>query len=202
LALLLISSCAAPEPRPVPADPDAIVEAARGALRDHADVEVEGATIRAGWRELKQDREQGYLFENRYFVRVRFDVEIDGRAVRIRAVAERRAPGGPRSIRWQRIDPEPFEKELYDELRRRVSSEYPTELEAVQQIFSKDEPYLRREVEKRILYEGDEKVALVVANFVVAVTRDGKTVTAVALGPGDAEAAKKEALAFFDEVLK
>jgi hypothetical protein len=68
-----------------------------------APVEEDGDVLRTGWREeLSPDRAQGTILEGRYVRRTRLTVRLEGSRVAVSAVVEERAPGGSRSLRWQR----------------------------------------------------------------------------------------------------
>ena len=123
--ILLMAGCAsAPsvEPRVLSHPLPGVLASFRVALRDHAEVQEEGNTIVTSWgKPRKTLQEQGYLFENRYEIRVKYRVELEavagGTAVRILAGVERRPPGGPRSLRWERIASDgSAEKSLFDEV--------------------------------------------------------------------------------------
>ncbi|MBI2899438.1 MAG: hypothetical protein HYY17_04590 [Planctomycetes bacterium] len=130
MALLLLAGCSSAPPReartfaaPLPL----VLAAARDALHDQKDVEVDGARIETSWGpERDAGREQGFLFGNAYRVRVRYRIECEpaggGTLVRANATVERRAPGGVRSLRWERVPSDGrFERGLLDALDARLA---------------------------------------------------------------------------------
>jgi len=97
-------------------------EAARRALQEYRDATIEGARIETSWGpERDLTREQGPLLGNSYRARVRYRLlftEVPGGTiVGVLATVERRAPGGPRSIRWERVESDGrWEREFLDSL--------------------------------------------------------------------------------------
>jgi hypothetical protein len=63
-------------------------------------------------------REQGPVLGHEYRYRACHEVTVDGSRVSVTSRAERRAPGGPRSLRWERIDPAPFAAALLDDVEK------------------------------------------------------------------------------------
>ncbi len=126
---VVIGGCGAPAPAPsrtFAAPPPALLEAVWDALRDYADRRVEEDRVETSWGPEREDaREQGLLIGNAYKIRVRYSVRIDASSVvRVRATVERRAPGGPRSLRWERVESDGrAEQELLDAIARRVQPE-------------------------------------------------------------------------------
>lgn len=112
-ALLALGGCAtAPGvSRTFDAPPEAVSWAAHAVL---ADVPPD----------RDEPSEQGLFLGNVYRVRVRYRFEMEGSLVRVRADVERRAPGGPRSLRWERVPSEGrYEREFLDAVAERLKSE-------------------------------------------------------------------------------
>lgn len=114
---LLISSCAAApaSERGFAAPPDAVRAAVRRSLAGFEDVRQEEGRFTTGWGPaVLSDREQGSLLGHEYRYRASHEVSVDGSKVTVSSRAERRAPGGPRSRQWERIDAEPFREALLE----------------------------------------------------------------------------------------
>lgn len=123
--LLALAGCSAASPREgraSSAPPQVVLESAKSALQEHKDVEIEGLRITTSWGpERDLALEQGPLLGNPYKARVRYIVELEpcgtGTIVRVAATVERRAPGGARSLRWERVPSDGrFERELLGRL--------------------------------------------------------------------------------------
>lgn len=85
------------------------------ALAGYEDLRQEEGRTVTGWGPAAPDgREQGSLLGHEYRYRASHAVTLEGSRVSVTTRAERRAPGGPRSIRWERVDPAPFREALLD----------------------------------------------------------------------------------------
>jgi hypothetical protein len=89
-------------------------------LREYPDVRVESGRILTGWSRERPAQEQGLLLGNAYRCRVRHDVFLEGSVLRVRSAVVRRAPGGARSIRWERVDPEGAERALLESIDEKL----------------------------------------------------------------------------------
>ena len=121
--LPLISSCAAAPAsvRGFAAPPDAVRAAVRRSLADCGDVRQEEGRFVTGWAPAAlSDDEQGALLGHEYRYRVCHEVTVVESKVSVASRAERRAPGGPRSLRWERIDPAPFSRALLDAVEKNL----------------------------------------------------------------------------------
>ena len=119
--LLLTSSCvAAPTSvRGFAAPPDAVRAAVRRSLSDCPDVRQEGDRFVTGWGPAAPDGlEQGSRLGHEYHYRACHEVTVTESKVAVTSRVERRAPGGPRSLRWERVDPAPFSRALLDRVER------------------------------------------------------------------------------------
>lgn len=119
--LPLISSCAAApaSERGFAASPDAVRAAVRRSLADCAEVRQEGGRFVTAWSPAAPSGgEQGPLLGHEYRYRACHDVTVDGSRVSVSSRTERRAPGGPRSLRWERVDPGPFSEALLDAVEK------------------------------------------------------------------------------------
>lgn len=117
----LISSCAAApaSERGFAAPPDAVRSAVLRSLGGYEDVRQEEGRTVTGWGPAAPAaREQGPLLGHEYRYRASHVVAVDGSRVSVTTRAERRAPGGPRSIRWERVDPAPFADALLDAVEK------------------------------------------------------------------------------------
>jgi hypothetical protein len=100
-----------------PGDVRAAVLAAVGA---HDDVRQDGDVVRTGWGPEVESGAQGLFLGQGYRYRTRYVVALNGSAVSVSATVERRAPGGPRSIRWERVDGDPAAELLLEAIGRRL----------------------------------------------------------------------------------
>jgi hypothetical protein len=118
----LISSCAAaPVPeRSFAAPPEAVRSAVRASLAAHEDLLEKGDLVACGWGPERTSGEQGFFLGHEYVYRARFEVLLSGSAAAVRAAVERRAPGGPRSLRWERVDGAAAAEALLAEIGRRL----------------------------------------------------------------------------------
>ncbi len=119
---LLISSCAAvPSPeRSFQAPPGELRAAALAALAGQEDVREDGDVLHSGWGPERESGAQGFLLGQGYRYRSRFVVRLSGPAAAVEAEVERRAPGGPRSRNWERVDGSAAAEALLDEIGRRL----------------------------------------------------------------------------------
>lgn len=95
-------------------------EAVRAALCGYPDASEEGGRWETGWSAERISGEHGLLLGHGYRVRVRHAVRLEGSAVEVRSVVERRPPGGPRANRWERADPRPAEEAFLDAVAREL----------------------------------------------------------------------------------
>ena len=95
-------------------------EAVRAALREYPEVSEEGGGWETGWGPERISGEHGLFLGHGYRVRVRHAVRLEGSAVVVRSVVERRPPGGPRANRWERVDPRPAEEGFLDAVAREL----------------------------------------------------------------------------------
>ncbi len=118
----LISSCAtAPAAeRSFEAPPAELRAAVRAALSLHPELREEEARLVSGWGPERPAGEQGFFLGHGYVVRERFEVGLSGSSVAVRASVERRAPGGPRSRQWERVDGAPAAEALLADVARRL----------------------------------------------------------------------------------
>ncbi len=118
----LISSCAAApaRERSFAAPPETVRSAVRASLAAHEGLREEGDLISCGWGPEQTSGEQGFLLGHEYVYRSRFEARLSGSAVAVRAAVERRAPGGPRSRNWERVDGTPAADALLAEIGRRL----------------------------------------------------------------------------------
>ena len=60
--------------------------------------------VTTGWSPEYSDGQMGWILARGYRYRVRHEIALVGSTVGVRSTVERRAPGGPRSRRWERVD--------------------------------------------------------------------------------------------------
>jgi hypothetical protein len=120
LSLLTFSCAAAPTSvRGFAAPPDAVRKAVQRSLAGCEDVRQEEGRFVTGWAPAAPSGdEQGPVLGHEYVYRACHEVTVVESKVSVTSRAERRAPGGPRSIRWERIDPAPFSRALLDAVEK------------------------------------------------------------------------------------
>ena len=124
LLWLLTSSCSsAPSGvRTYDAPADRVREAVLDSLSGYGNVkEIEGM-IESGWGPEIRAGQMGWILSGGYRYRVRHRVTLEGGAVAVHSTVERRAPGGPRSLRWARVDGAGAAEDLLGEIARRLES--------------------------------------------------------------------------------
>jgi hypothetical protein len=120
----LTSSCSAPpSSRSFEASAERLRAAARAALADWPELREDAEGLSTGWSREAACGEQGLFLGNEVRRRVRHEVAISDSILVVRSRVESRAPGGPRSIRWQRVDPRPAEEALLGAVARALGSE-------------------------------------------------------------------------------
>lgn len=110
---------AAPE-RSFQAPPGEVRAAVLAALAAQEDVREDGQRVTTGWGPERESGSQGFLLGQGYRYRTRYAVRLSGPSAVVEAVVERRAPGGVRSRRWERVDGEPAAEALLAEIGRRL----------------------------------------------------------------------------------
>jgi hypothetical protein len=95
-------------------------EAVRAALREYPEASEKDGLWETGWGPERISGEHGLFLGHGYRIRVRHAVRLEGSAVEVRSVVERRPPGGPRAHRWERVDPRPAEVALLDAVARHL----------------------------------------------------------------------------------
>lgn len=119
---LLISSCAgvaSPE-RAFSAPPGDVRAAVLAALAGQDDVRTDGDVVLTGWGPERGSGSQGFVLGHGYVYRARYEVRLAGSAAAVEAVVERRAPGGVRSRRWERVDGAPAAEALLRDVAARL----------------------------------------------------------------------------------
>jgi hypothetical protein len=99
-----------------------VLAAVRDALRAAGPVQEAAGRFETDWREAADAGlvDQGLLLGHVYRVRVRHAVLVEGATVSVSSHVERRAPGGPRSRSWERVDPALCGQALLEDIRRRL----------------------------------------------------------------------------------
>ena len=124
LLLPLISSLGCvtvPSPaRSFAAPPGEVRAAALAAVAAHDGVRDEGGRILAGWSPEEPGGAQSFLLGHAYVYRRRHEIRLDGPAVAVTTRLERRAAGGVRSRRWERVDGTAAAEALLAEIGRRL----------------------------------------------------------------------------------
>lgn len=90
------------------------------ALAGQDDVRQDGDVVRSGWGPERESGAQGFFLGQGYRYRARYAVRLSGSAAAVEADLERRAPGGPRSRQWERVDGAAAAEALLDEICRRL----------------------------------------------------------------------------------
>lgn len=195
---LLISSCATVPPAPpktYAAKPDRVIEAI---LALHPKSDVRDLEVTTEWIEVSAERQMGWLLDTHYLQRVRYRVELEavdvGSIVRVQATIEQRAPGGPRSRRWERIrsDGRP-ERDFYESIERHFQG-YPSELDALRTLFPGSD-YEKFEIEAHPVFRAEQGIAIRVDDVLVGIANGAVVGTVVLDGRPDVEAARAKALA-------
>ncbi|HYE99746.1 MAG TPA: hypothetical protein VEJ18_12590 [Planctomycetota bacterium] len=124
LPLLLTSSLgcvSVPSPaRSFHAPPGEVRAAALAAVAGHDGVREEDGRILTGWSAEEPGGPQSTLLGYGYVYRRRHEIRLDGSAVAVTTDLERRAAGGVRSRRWERVDGTPAAEALLAEIGRRL----------------------------------------------------------------------------------
>ena len=108
-----------------------VFAAAQAALFSHGEVraDIESGVISTSWSAgVLAPRAQGVLQDRPWPERVRYEVRVRPGTkpvpVEIFARVERRAPGGPRSLRWERIPSEgKYEERLLDAIAKTLQGD-------------------------------------------------------------------------------
>ena len=124
LPLLLISSLGcvsvSSPARSFHAPPGEVRAAALAAVAAHDGVREEDGRILTGWSVEEPGGSQPTLLGHAYVYRRRHEIRLDGSAVVVTTDLERRAAGGVRSRRWERVDGTPAAEALLAEIGRRL----------------------------------------------------------------------------------
>ncbi|MDP6957266.1 MAG: hypothetical protein QF645_00490 [Planctomycetota bacterium] len=129
--IVLLSGCAQhPERGAFSYSYAEVFTAAEAAVANHSEVEVDKATgvITTSWSAGKlTPKSQGILQDQSYVERVRYEIRVHmgsgSITVDVRAQLERRAPSGPRAIRWKRVSSQEYEKQLFNEIAMALEGE-------------------------------------------------------------------------------